>query len=140
MSKPQPIMKYIDALKIWNSGKDKWCFVRRGTPEYEIINKIRFGEQLSQEDQKQFINRKKKQMPIAKLENILAEVIVDIQEAEKVNQQAGELRAKQNLERFEKRVAERKLKGNVYKLPDLVLSKRQSRPETAPLPPISRSL
>ena len=32
-------MKYIDALKIYNEGKDKWCMPRKGTEDYlKIIN------------------------------------------------------------------------------------------------------
>lgn len=35
-------MKYIDALKKYNEGKDKWCSPRKGTPDYlQIINMMK---------------------------------------------------------------------------------------------------
>ena len=33
-------MKYTDALKIYNEGKSKWCFPRKGTKDYEKIKII----------------------------------------------------------------------------------------------------
>ena len=34
-------MKYIEALKKYNEGKDKWCFPRKGSVDYlNIIRKL----------------------------------------------------------------------------------------------------
>jgi len=33
-------MKYIDALKIYNSGKSKWCFPRKGSQDHGTVLKI----------------------------------------------------------------------------------------------------
>lgn len=37
-------MKWVDALKIWNSGKDKWCVPRKNSTEYEEVRAIMRGE------------------------------------------------------------------------------------------------
>ena len=34
-------MKYIDALRIYNEGKDKWCVPRKGSEDYVKIRIIR---------------------------------------------------------------------------------------------------
>ena len=38
-------MKYIDALKKYNEGKDKWCIPRKGSVDYlqmmKMVNKIK---------------------------------------------------------------------------------------------------
>ena len=35
-------MRYIDALKKYNEGKDKWCSPKKGTPDYlQIINMMK---------------------------------------------------------------------------------------------------
>ena len=35
-------MKYIDALKKYNEGSDKWCMPRKGTEDYlKIINMMK---------------------------------------------------------------------------------------------------
>lgn len=35
-------MRYIDALRKYNEGKDKWCFPKKGTPDYlQIINMMK---------------------------------------------------------------------------------------------------
>jgi hypothetical protein len=44
---PKPkstLMKWVQALKIFNEKKDKWCIPRKGTPEYEEVQRIRRGE------------------------------------------------------------------------------------------------
>ena len=33
-------MNYLDALKIYNQGKNSWCSPRRGTPEYYMVRSI----------------------------------------------------------------------------------------------------
>jgi len=33
-------MKYSDALKIYNKGKDKWCMPKKGSEDYDIIRNI----------------------------------------------------------------------------------------------------
>jgi len=33
-------MKYIDALKKYNEGKDKWCMPRKGSEDYLKIRKM----------------------------------------------------------------------------------------------------
>ena len=33
-------MKWTEALKQWNSGKDKWCIPRRGTPGHAQVMKL----------------------------------------------------------------------------------------------------
>jgi hypothetical protein len=37
------LMKWVDALKLYNKGENKWCIPRKGTPEYSHIQKIRRG-------------------------------------------------------------------------------------------------
>ena len=32
--------KWITALKTWNSGREKWCVPKKGTPEYDEVRKI----------------------------------------------------------------------------------------------------
>jgi uncharacterized protein (DUF2164 family) len=47
--KPTPekpkLMRWVDALKIFNEGTPKWCVPSRGTPEYEEVMRIRRGEE-----------------------------------------------------------------------------------------------
>jgi len=38
------LMRWIDALKIFNQDKERWCIPRKGTPEYAEIQKIRSGK------------------------------------------------------------------------------------------------
>jgi hypothetical protein len=33
-------MNYLEALKIYNQGKNSWCSPRRGTPEYYMVRSI----------------------------------------------------------------------------------------------------
>jgi hypothetical protein len=33
-------MNYLEALKIYNEGKNSWCSPRKGTPEYYIVKSI----------------------------------------------------------------------------------------------------
>ena len=35
-----PPNKWILALKKWNSGKDKYCIPKKGTPQYDEVRKI----------------------------------------------------------------------------------------------------
>ena len=48
---------WIEALKEYNKGHDKWCVVKKGTPEYNEVKKIM--ERKKDEDQRQ----KKKKEP-----------------------------------------------------------------------------
>ena len=48
---------WIEALKEYNKGHDKWCVVKKGTPEYNEVKKIM--ERMKDEDQRQ----KKKKEP-----------------------------------------------------------------------------
>lgn len=41
-------MRYIDALRKYNEGKDKWCFPKKGTPDYlQIINMMKKNSDIS---------------------------------------------------------------------------------------------
>ena len=46
---------WIEALKEYNKGHNKWCVVKKGTPEYNEVKKIM--ERKKDEDQRQ--NKKK---------------------------------------------------------------------------------
>lgn len=48
---------WIEALKEYNKGHNKWCVVKKGTPEYNEVKKIM--ERKKDEDQRQ----KKKKEP-----------------------------------------------------------------------------
>ena len=37
-------MKWIEALKVWNDGRDKYTIPKKGTPEYDEVKKIMMGE------------------------------------------------------------------------------------------------
>lgn len=125
-SKPKPVMKWVDALKIWNRGSDKWCFVKKGTPEYDLVYKIFIGETLNNENKEMLQEHKEHQMPKPELENRLQDIKgmgAVIQTATNMRtQQAQKLRTRLNEIMFNAKTEERK--RIIYKLPKVVYSKR----------------
>ena len=124
--KQKPVMKWVDALKIWNRGSDKWCFVKKGTPEYDLVYKIFMGETLNNENKGMLQEHKEHQMPKPELENRLQDIKdmgAVIQTASNMRvEQAKKLRKRLNERMFNARTEERK--RIIYKLPEVVYSKR----------------
>ncbi len=44
---PDIDMKWIEALKEWNTGKGTWCIPRKGTPEYDEVRRLMTAEPVS---------------------------------------------------------------------------------------------
>lgn len=124
--KQKPIMKWVDALKIWNRGSDKWCFVKKGTPEYDLVYKIFMGETLNNENKGMLQEHKQHQMPKQELENRLQDIkdlkpVIETATNMRV-EQAQKLRTRLNERMFNATTEERK--RIIYKLPEVVYSKR----------------
>lgn len=118
--KRKGVMTWIEALKVWNKGNDKWCIVKRGTPEYDLVYKIFKGEKLDNEDKTMLQEHKTKQMPVEDLGAV-------IENATRMRlEQASKLRARLNEKMFNKTTKERQ--RIIYKLPEVKYSRR---PKTA---------
>jgi hypothetical protein len=48
-------MNWVQALKEWNTGKDKWCVPRKGTPEYDEVRELMSSGQKTESGREQFL-------------------------------------------------------------------------------------
>ena len=53
-------MKYTDALKIYNKGKTKWCFPRKGSADYIKVKKIQGKPVVKVKNAVKKVSKKKK--------------------------------------------------------------------------------
>ena len=55
-------MKYTDALKIYNKGKTKWCFPRKGSVDYKKVKKIQGKPVVKVKNVVKKVSKKKKEV------------------------------------------------------------------------------
>lgn len=60
-------MKYTDALKIYNKGKTKWCFPRKGSVDYKKVKKIQGKPVVRVKNAVKKVSKKKKE--VKKIDN-----------------------------------------------------------------------
>lgn len=60
-------MKYADALKIYNKGKTKWCFPRKGSVDYKKVIKIQGKPVVKVKNTVKKVSKKKKDVKIVEI-------------------------------------------------------------------------
>lgn len=73
-AKPKPVMRWVEALKVYNTGK-MWCVPRKGSSEYEAVKAIMYGKKEEAKEEAKEEVKEEEEKPTAK--EIVSEMYKD---------------------------------------------------------------